>query len=150
MTDIVSFELAKLLKEKGFDKLTINYYSEEDYFYKDELLFPKGSVLRNEDWPYNVSTTQLNAPTIAEVVTWLYKKHGIHFFVLPQDKGVVDFRIEGSDYPSLPLFLLIIKYNKDLSFKEVLNTSDPKNMLHFDTFEEAYNYAIKYTLNNLI
>jgi hypothetical protein len=93
-----------------------------------------------------------SAPTIAEAVMWLYEKHGIWIFILPQDKSCVDFRVDKSEYPSLPLFILIVKYNKDLSMVECLNSSDPKGdlFLHFDEPTEAYEAAILYILNNLI
>jgi len=57
MTYHISFEIAKLLKEKGFNKRS------EPYRYNiiGELTLLEG----------------INAPTIAEVVMWLYEKHGI-------------------------------------------------------------------------
>lgn len=149
MTTPVSFELAKLLKEKGFDEPCIRFYNGKFICYKisdDDGIEP----------PY-VDTSKdiglcLNAPTIAEVITWLYEKHGIWIFILPQDKSVVDYRVESSDYPSLPLFLCIVKYEKDLSMKEVLNSSDTnsKMFLHFDEPVGAYLSAIEYSLKNLI
>ena len=83
---------------------------------------------------------------------WLYENFGIWIFILPQDKSFVDFRVDKSEYPSLPLFILIVKYNKDLSMVECLNSSDPKGnlFLHFDEPTEAYEAAIEHCLTNLI
>jgi hypothetical protein len=53
----VSFEIAKLLKDKGFDGIEIDY-------------------------GLNQILNLKPAPTIAEVVMWLYEKHGIWVSVL--------------------------------------------------------------------
>ena len=62
MHTTVSFELAKLLKEKG-----INIWSE--YRYTDFNGIERLEKEASEIFPY--------APTIAEVVMLLYEKHGI-------------------------------------------------------------------------
>lgn len=88
MNTPVSFEIAKLLKEKGFDNYTpLKYFSK----------MPSGYNIPNwnESTPYRCEDiySQLSlgyakqnyftwAPTIAEVVMWLYKKHGIWISVL--------------------------------------------------------------------
>lgn len=63
MNSVVSFETAKLLKENGF----INGFGDGQKFY-----FPDTKELtenhRGNNYP---------APTIAEVVMWLYEKYGI-------------------------------------------------------------------------
>ena len=56
MTKPVNFEIAKLLKEKGFDKRS------EPYRYSS---YGELTVLEG-----------INSPTIAEVVMWLYEKYG--------------------------------------------------------------------------
>ena len=153
MDTIVSFKLAKLLKEERF-----NEPIKQRYFIAENIDSDRSPFLQKECALYNwnnyddFSTSYYSAPTIAEVIMWLYEKHGIRIFILPQDKSIVDYRVGASDYPSLPLFLLILKYEKDLSIKEVLNSSDPnsKMFLHFDEPTEAYEAAIEYTLENLI
>lgn len=65
---LVSFELAKLLKEKGFDKRS------EPNRYNNQ-----GNLTMLEG---------INAPTIAEVVMWFYEKHGIWIYVHPD----IDYR----------------------------------------------------------
>jgi hypothetical protein len=74
MNSHVSFELAKLLKEKGFrepcqflrvgGKYRINFEKEGDLFNNK---YP--SLQIPNDWYF--------APTIAEVVMWLHEKHDI-------------------------------------------------------------------------
>ena len=126
MTQPVSFPLAKLLKEKGFDILTYNYYEEEDYYYKEELITSKGALLENEDWPYNVFSKQLNAPTIAEVVMWLYEKHGIWITVtsISQESWQCHMTKKGDSLGNC--------YLED-----------------FYTPTEAYEAGIEYALNNI-
>lgn len=66
MNKIVGFELAKLLKEKGFDNESSDFYDE------------KGIVRYDHEWPSLYRTKigfYYDAPTIAEVVMWLYEKH---------------------------------------------------------------------------
>lgn len=62
----VKFSLAKLLKEKGFDKDCRHFYEDEDL--KEAFYY------RNHN---DSSVTVHSAPTIAEVVMWFYEKHGI-------------------------------------------------------------------------
>lgn len=118
MNTPVNFELAKLLKGKGYPQpktlnqakglnISFNWY--------------------NEDGIYNANyklDTKITAPTIAEVVMWLYEKHGIWLYVSkPYENGWV-IHWQGLDiYPTL------ICYN---------------------TPTEAYEAAIEYILNNLI
>ena len=77
MNTPVSFPLAKLLKEKGFDepcKLCVEDGDERP------LPFNCGNTIhRNSLHPY------YSAPTIADVVMWLYKKHGIWISVDPEN-----------------------------------------------------------------
>lgn len=65
MNTVVSFELAKLLKEKGFVCI------ESDKFWMNGFSHPKKD--------YNPITYQDkdNVATISDVVMWLYDKHGI-------------------------------------------------------------------------
>lgn len=82
MNTSVSFELAKLLKEKGFDDECKYYYDEDE-----ELNFHIGfigDVWRNSEikdgLPYNKENHRspcVSAPTITEVIMWLHEKHKI-------------------------------------------------------------------------
>lgn len=69
MNKEVNFELAKLLKEKGFPQLNTGLYYTKD---KEHCLVGWGFNDRTEE-----SFAQYSAPTIAEVVMWLYEKHGV-------------------------------------------------------------------------
>lgn len=60
----VSFEIAKLLKEKGFDEISKNLW----HFNSSDCI--KMSNKNSENLGFS-------APTIAKVVRWIYDKHGI-------------------------------------------------------------------------
>ena len=124
----VSFEIAKLLKEKGFDIPCWSYYSSLNLY-----TFELG------DWNnHTIGDTSMHkrnagyysAPTIAEVVMWLYEEHGIW--------TVVNVNIMGS------------WYFEHFDLKEKRNAEFKPTDTHYDSPTEAYEAAITYTLNNLI
>jgi len=123
MTTAVSFELAKLLKEKGFD-----LYCQHSYWKGELTLHTPGYALKDG------TTSQANyfnferyyAPTISEVVMWLYEKHGLWISVKQGYKWEWYIETVGN-HPEL-------KYNDGLE----------------DSPTEAYEAAIEYTLKNLI
>jgi hypothetical protein len=108
----VKFELAKLLKEKGFDKRS------EPYRYNK---FGETTLLEG-----------INAPTIAEVVMWLYEKHGIW----------IDVSLNQFSKPNDLQWMYSIVFTKDCTY-----SYSPKS---YDSPTEAYDAAIEYVLNNLL
>lgn len=146
----VGFSTAKLLKEKGFDEeCKLGWYLPHSEIAIKNNIEPNTWQLL----PIHFLLNQIKAPTIADVIVWLYEKYGIWIGVLPQDKSVIDYRDnKNTEYPTLPYFISIVKYEKDCTMKEILNSSDEKSdlFLHFDSFTEAYEKAIEYTLTKLI
>lgn len=101
MNTPVSFEIAKLLKEKEFDKSTeANWWilakdHSENYNKKlpvdeSKIFFTENSyelemaTQIDEDTEHNVYHV-LSAPTIADVVMWLYETHKIWISVDPNN-----------------------------------------------------------------
>ena len=117
MNTPISFLTAKLLKEKGFPLKNTGYA----YNKNSELVDPCFSI-----W-------ECEAPTIAEVVMWLYEKHGIWI-------SVIDIS---------PSHIL---WEYQISRKEVglIYSSSQYPVKHNYSPTEAYEAAIEYTLNNLI
>ena len=74
--DYVSFEVAKLLNEKGFDEKTLSYYED--------------NVLCRGDWfEWNRSPLgHIAAPTHQMAMKWLREKH-IVIVILPNDFDVI-------------------------------------------------------------
>jgi len=72
MTDtVVSFKIAKLAKEKGFD---VNVM---DCYYKDKTFVP--GTMFNNSWlaNYNIDDDRYSAPTQSLLRDWMWKKHKI-------------------------------------------------------------------------
>ena len=116
MNTPVSFELAKLLKEKGFDEVCQQWYSVEGgLYYQDEFDNNRGFI----------PVCECEAPTITEVVMWLYEKHGIWIYA---------HRIDQKEF----------YWSIDTDKKEFTSGEN------FKTPTEAYEAAIEYTLKNLL
>ena len=131
----VEFATAKLLKEKGFGEPC-----KEGYYLPHPEIAVKESVIPNI-WqliPVHPLLNQIPAPTIAQVIMWLYEKHGIWI------QGAFPYNSKWE----WVIFLL----------KELLEGTDGyKNVmsLHhepytFNSPTEAYEAAIEYALTNLI
>jgi hypothetical protein len=127
MTTPVSFQLAKLLKEKGFEQtLEVGVICRiQNKINKD---YEKTRPLRESDLTNEWSILNEIYPTIVEVVMWLYEKYGIWIEVPFWDSK---FRIKIVD---------TIK-------EELLRGIDFES---YNSPTEAYEAAIEYTLNNLI
>ena len=127
--DYVSFEIAKLLKEKGFDV-------ECDCFYVDgELVIARGGA---SNW--NIGETlftdyknECSAPTLQMTMKWLRKKHKLYIVIRP--------------YVTEEGFFSLFDI-KSLKEKEIVVNLRTKT--GFNTHEEACEAAIKYCLENLI
>lgn len=117
MTTHVKFKLAKLLKEKGFDIKCENFYN-------------KGSGFKLQSDPIIRTGKDIfyEAPTIAEVVMWLYEKHRIWISVQPRNEEF---------------------WRYDIYTEKVQSTRCYKLAQHKSP-TEAYEAAIEYCLNNLI
>jgi len=128
MNTTVNFEIAKLLKEKGFDTKTECWYDKDgDALYTDAIGIPSSYKFHLVGECY--------APTIAEVVTWLYEKHGIWITV---DADVLGFY---GHYKINPIG------NLSSNLKQGWTNSGTNP---FNSPTEAYSVAIEYTLKNLI
>ena len=134
MNTPVNFEIAKLLRLKSFKDPCFYYYMETGKLCEPYL--ENGS---STDVDFRVDLTDLlddsnskytpttySAPTIGDVVMWLYEKHGIWI-------EVSKYRDHAADC------------NDDYSFKHNYSGSTT-----FKTPTEAYSSAILYILNNLV
>jgi hypothetical protein len=132
MNNPVNFETAKLLKEKGFDVPASDCYN------LNGLLFSNGWCEYIADdhefdgliYPNKLKEKDVLAPTIAEVVMWLYDKHGIWIIADP----CVNFEC----------------WTPGVFTKSDTNLGKYKGLLELNTPTEAYEAAIIYTLKNLI
>lgn len=128
MNTQVSFKIAKLLKEKGFDSKVRGIYC-----IKAITPFREG---RSYLSGYGIDENFIYAPTIAEVVMWLYKKHSLWIIIIPTVTGnfaykVIDVQLNPEKVIERPPY-------KDVSAEDFSEPTD------------AYLGAIEDILNNLI
>jgi hypothetical protein len=125
----VTFEQAKLLKEKGFDELCQSGYNDCTYNY-GEFLTP----INNK----NSQDICISAPEQHQVVEWLRINHGIWISVYTMDKWLStgNDRTQIFDYSIKQMKLGLI----DIS----------KKPEEFNSPQEAYSAAFDYILKELI
>ena len=122
--DYCSFEVAKLLNEKGFDQNCATYYLDGQVWrhYHGEVI-PKGKQI-------------YAAPTQAMSMKWLREVYGLHISLEPC-----------YDYDSMHVVFLAFVQN----VADVHEFMDGrKNVASHPNAEKSYELAIKYCLENLI
>lgn len=118
--DYVSFETAKLLKEKGFDEATFYDYNERGTRWFEEVL-----VNHN-------SQGGVACPTLQMVMKWLRENYCLYIDI---------------ELLSGPSFSWYIWFMNDP--KHMMGCSEDIRH-YYDAYEEACEAAIKYCLENLI
>ena len=122
--DYVSFEISKLLKEKGFD-IPLNYFYNSD-----------GRKCYATSYNWNQTTGDFpdySCPTLQMVMKWLREVHSLYIDI------VTSFSQDGICYTfSCSNTMDLIQGTKGTSYHE------------YQTYEEAAEAAIKYCLENLI
>lgn len=124
----VSFETAKLLKEKGFDEECYQKYDDEGY-----LSFNHVGYINNEN---PCDDFYALAPTHQMVMCWLREVHNQHIVI----QAYNNVALLKTDY-----------------YVEIQNLNEPtkkgycvNGCMRKSTYEEAVESAIKYCLTNLI
>lgn len=130
MEDFVPYELAKKLKEKGFDEVCYNYYEP----LKHCLNQIKTPWTNKEGESYGVIT----APTIAQVLKWLREEKKIS--------------IEPTIHCSLKWVSGIYSFDDGLTDFTQYDTNivDDTVYIFYETYELAALAGIEYCLDNLI
>lgn len=123
--DYVSFEIAKLLKKKGFRCTTLHYYYDKD----GDLLFSA--------WNIGASKNEFVAPTLQMAMKWLREVHNYYIQVM------LDSWACGRH---IGYYVVIQKTDSD--FEMMLQ--DAVDEVFYQTYEEACEEAIKYCLEYLI
>lgn len=141
--DYCSYELSKLLKEKGFDELTnLVWYQHlptsldcrnlvnkkaRDYFYHNETTEHNSSYKNSRHKPEYIHGDIFSCPTHQMAMKWLREVHNIHIAV---DRGMEHYFA----------VLTKLKPYQDLTMKNDI----------FDTYEEAVEAALRYCLTKII
>ena len=127
--DYVSFKIAKLLKEKGFDRYPLFPCYKED----------NGEFI---DIPTTLDTINycfIPAPTIQEAMKWLREVQGLNVYVRAVWKDAKEYDWE----PVVVGYDWFVESLLDNAYSEM--SIEP-----FLTYEEACEEAIMYCLENLI
>jgi len=128
MNKQVSFELALLLAENKYD------ISTDSLYVNNSLIYANGRKCNwNLEEDYDDIPEPVSAPTIADVVMWLYEKHGIWLYC----------EIKGDN------FYVKAKRIKSNWRRVVSGVVDNENIL-FNSPIEAYEAGIKYCLEKVI
>ena len=118
--DYVSFEIAKLLKEKGFEGRMHTFYTEEGTEMESAYVVPSNFF-------------PIYRPTLQMAMKWLREVHNLHI------------QPEITAWPRKGYFVEIYLYkNRHNNFEKVPFVE------HKESYEEACEIAIKYCLENLI
>ena len=137
--DYVSFEIAKLLKEKGFDEKCKTYYK---VFPEDRIAAIYHSSENrgvSEDDP-----NEILCPTLQMAMKWLREVHKLAITVSignENNKGNTDY-----SNPDRWFYFFDITNEKGV----VIDTEYDPLSNEFPTYEEACETAIKYCLEHLI
>lgn len=125
--DYVSFEVAKLLKKKGFDIETNTYYYATSEYTKNEMYkSPNNTNWNNNEYYYS-------APTHQMAMKWLRENYDLHIIVYPYKRGT------SAKGWCCQVFLTYNLLGYDKYTNETCNS-----------YEDAVGEALKYSLENLI
>jgi hypothetical protein len=133
--DYVSFETAKLLKEKGFDSNTYAYYEDEDN--------PNISLHASKAINWN-KTEFISKPTLQTARKWFRKVHNLEMglsFGFPLINGKQQFKY----------FWFVVRICND-HLEYPMDNPETAEFTEkcVDTYQEACNDFIKYCCMNLI
>lgn len=129
--DYVSFETAKLLKEKGFDSNTYAYYEDEDN--------PNISLHASKAINWN-KTEFISKPTLQMAMKWLRKVHHLEM--------ILNF---GFPHGKFTYYWSVAKVHDDHLSYPMQDPNDAEfTYERADTKEDACEGFIKYCLKNLL
>ena len=127
--DYVSFETAKLLKEKGFDEPCECFYDTEN---NDTSIVNGWMIISNSELEKR-EIICYSAPTLQMAMKWLKEVHSLYIDIVTsfsQDDICYTFSCSNT--------MDLIQGTKETSYHE------------YQTYEDACEAAIKYCLENLI
>lgn len=130
-----SFEVSKMLKEKGFDESCLHYYWTEIVLGKECINFSfTDEYFHNSEVEYGAyKGCKCTAPTQQMAMAWLRELHNIHISVEPDWVSKEGFRVIGYVF-------------------NIYSYTNPwyDHCTTYNTYEEAVEAAIKYCLELLI
>ena len=139
--EIVSFETAMLLKEKGFDEPCCHFYEDNELCKLSHYHGDGTGFVRNNS-PINdrllCEEMQCTAPTQSLAQRWLRETHHITFNANPNsNNGEIVYVVT----------IKVISNKKHVDFNVMMDTSNKAIM--FDTYEDALESGLKYCLKSI-
>lgn len=139
--DYVSFETAKLLKEKGFHGECLSMYvTPKPHCGMGNPNEPKIAPHGRDSHYYEGYLYQCEAPTLQVTFKWLREVHNIHIAILPSEvgAGVMDYTY------------VLYKIDAKNFYFENLGIQGRSENINEISYENVAEEAIKYVLENLI
>jgi hypothetical protein len=135
MKDFVTFEIAKKLKEEGFNKECLAYYTEDTEFYYNTCCGSDvESAFRSfNSQPNSICGKRIDAPIISQVLDWLRKEKELH--------------VEIYMYHNCYLWEI---YNTEIYDIDFTQKCEKYSEIEYDSYEQAAMVGIEYVLDNLI
>ena len=129
--DYVTYEVAELLKSKGYNEPCNHYFR-----IYDKKFMESSGLLYNSDYinkEFDSNVVECTVPTLYEAHKWMREKYGMYVLVAPY---------HNSDYGKFLTFDIYRKIDC-YPYLEYVNDSDDV----FDSYEETLNVGIKKALN---
>ena len=130
--DYVSYEIAKLLKEKGFDERVKSYYTESGL--EGYMLALKAT--KNTE----LGDGFISRPTLQMVMKWLREVHNIH----------INLDIHWLYFANTLGWMYTITKILENGVDYIDSKGDENDKTFYSSYEEACEAGIKYYLENLI
>ena len=127
--DYVSFEIAKLLKEKGFDEICSYEWGIPDV--DGGYVLQKWNITNGQIKNSDLIDGAYTAPTQSLALKWLREVHHIH----------IKINVESFDGIN-PIY--------EALYDEIINIKNDNFIDYGDSYEEAVETALLYVLKNLI
>lgn len=139
METFVTFELAKKLKEKGFDELCLLHYTNEQILVQNSTQSTIGNTIGVDDMlnSYNrFNNGCTDVPTISQVLKWLREYKGVNIITTLWNSGwYVDIQ---------PFTKKEDEEGVAYEVGHIFQSPD------YETYEQATLTGIEYVLDNLI
>lgn len=151
--DYVSFEVAKLLKEKGFIGSgdigsRCGFYSEKDYETGHGIITKTGrevGLVYDDLDNSELELYEYLRPTLQMAMKWLREVHGLHIDVFVGEDESYD-----ADSVMVEQWHFWTYYITTTDGDFVYNAYEEFDVVEYQTYEEAVEDAILFCLNNLI
>lgn len=148
--DYCSYEVAKLLKEKGFDWMCNGYYNKDDEDSEPYFGDGEGADNWNNQAP-SVRDLWFSAPTHQMAMKWLREKHNIDIGIeasvgMPGEKAYIPMISTYKPRTDNPNKLK--QYERGLYYKD--DRCVIPALKKFHKYEEAVEAALKYCLTKVI